>query len=137
MISRFNLPALARIGLAAALLAPLTMPSHAEVLTIAGTGADLEAIRVLADAFEGANANVKVDVLPSLGSSGGVKAVFAGVINLGLTSRPRACDSPSVRFPVLRATQASAASSSSGRKGFARVVTSSPFASPSIFAISR
>ena len=88
MISRFILPALARIGLAAALLAPLTMPSHAEVLTIGGTGADLETIRVLADAFERANATVNVDVLPSLGSSGGVKAVLAGVIDLGLTSRP-------------------------------------------------
>ena len=63
------------------------MPTHAEVLTIAGTGADLETIRVLADAFERANANVNVDVLPSLGSGGGVRAVLAGAIDLGLTSR--------------------------------------------------
>lgn len=66
----------------------LPISSRAEVLTLAGTGADLETMRVLGDAFARSHADVTVDVLPSLGSSGGVKAVLAGAIGLGLTSRP-------------------------------------------------
>ncbi len=66
----------------------LPISSRAEVLTLAGSGADLETMRVLGDAFARSHADVTVDVLASLGSSGGVKAVLAGAIGLGLTSRP-------------------------------------------------
>lgn len=66
----------------------LPISSRAEVLTLAGSGADLETMRVLGDAFARSHADVTVDVLASLGSGGGVKAVLAGAIDLGLTSRP-------------------------------------------------
>ncbi len=63
-------------------------PGLAADLTLGGTGADLETMRVLADAFEKVNPGTTVEVLPSLGSGGGVKAVLAGAIDLALTSRP-------------------------------------------------
>ncbi len=75
-------------ALLAALLFVLPLPGRAAELTLGGTGADLEAMRLLADAFEKANPGTTVEVLPSLGSGGGVKAVLAGAIDLGLTSRP-------------------------------------------------
>ena len=75
-------------ALLAALLFVLPLPGQAADLTLGGTGADLETMRLLADAFENANPGTIVEVLPSLGSGGGVKAVLAGAIDLALTSRP-------------------------------------------------
>lgn len=60
----------------------------AEVFRIGGTGGDLGTMRQLARAYEKANPDATIQVLPSLGSSGGVKAVLAGAIDLGLSSRP-------------------------------------------------
>lgn len=60
----------------------------AEVFRIGGTGGDLGTMRQLARAYEKTNPDATIQVLPSLGSSGGVKAVLAGAIDLGLSSRP-------------------------------------------------
>ena len=74
------------IALAAALFLPIA--ALAEELKIGGTGNALGAMQRLADAFVQQNPDMKATVLPSLGSSGAVKAVPKGAIDIGLSSRP-------------------------------------------------
>lgn len=78
-----------RIAAACVLLLGLTGPCGAQQpsLGIGGTGATLSTIRVLANAFELDNPGVSVRVLASLGSTGGIKAVLAGAIDIGVSSR--------------------------------------------------
>jgi len=59
----------------------------AEVLTIGGTGSALGTMKLLASAFEKIHPGTEVNVLKSLGSSGGIKAVAKGAIDIGLSSR--------------------------------------------------
>ena len=58
-----------------------------ETLQIAGTGTAIGTMKMLASAFEKTAPGVKVQVLPSIGSSGGIKAVAKGAIDIGLISR--------------------------------------------------
>lgn len=59
----------------------------AETLTIAGTGTSTGAMQLMAAEFQKKRPAVSVTVLPSIGSSGAIKAVGAGKIDIGLTSR--------------------------------------------------
>lgn len=65
----------------------LGSPAQGENLRVGGTGVALGGMRILGDAFEKRHPEVTVEVLPSLGSSGGVKALIAGAIDLSVTSR--------------------------------------------------
>lgn len=60
----------------------------AEEIKIGGTGAALGTMRLLADEFTAGNPDIRITSVPSLGSSGGIKAVIAGAIGLAVTSRP-------------------------------------------------
>ena len=57
-------------------------------LVFAGSGANLEITRLLAEAFVRTRPGVTIEVPPSLGSTGGIKAVAQGAITVGLVSRP-------------------------------------------------
>lgn len=61
--------------------------SVADTLKIGGTGVALGGMARLGEAFEKLHPGTTVEVLPSLGSSGGVKAVLAGAIDVGVSSR--------------------------------------------------
>lgn len=71
----------------AATCALLACPAIGEEITIAGTGNALGSMRALAAAFNQHTPGMKVTVLDSLGSSGALKAVPEGAIDIGLSSR--------------------------------------------------
>ncbi|MBR0645979.1 substrate-binding domain-containing protein [Plastoroseomonas hellenica] len=60
----------------------------AGLVRIGGTGSALGALRLLAAAFSAAGADAEINVLPSLGTSGGLRALQAGVIDLAVAARP-------------------------------------------------
>lgn len=62
--------------------------AQAETIRIGGTGVALGGMALLGEAFERRNPDAVVVVLPSLGSSGGVKALIAGAIDLSVSARP-------------------------------------------------
>lgn len=58
------------------------------IITVGGTGSALGAMKRLAGLYEKTHPGVRIRILPSLGSTAGIKAVLDGGINLGLSSRP-------------------------------------------------
>ncbi|HTI81917.1 MAG TPA: substrate-binding domain-containing protein [Acetobacteraceae bacterium] len=79
--------ALATVFAAAPLFARGTPAAAATQLRIGGTGMGLATIREVGTAFTAANRDVAVNVLPSLGTGGGLNAVAAGAIELALSAR--------------------------------------------------
>lgn len=58
------------------------------VVKIGGTGSAMGAMKQLAVEYEKSYPGTKIQVLPSLGSSGGIKAVLGNGIDLAVASRP-------------------------------------------------
>ena len=54
---------------------------------LGGSGVNIPLTKLLAQAFTAKNAEIQLKVLPSIGTTGGVKAVHKGKIDLGLASR--------------------------------------------------
>jgi phosphate transport system substrate-binding protein len=65
----------------------ITLASSKETLIIAGTGSSVGTMRLMAKGFQKKYPNATVEVLPSIGSTGGIKAVREGKIDIGLSSR--------------------------------------------------
>ena len=63
-----------------------------EEIKIGGSGTALGTIQFLADAFARQNPDFRATLVPNLGSSGGIKALAAGAIDLAGTSRPIKAD---------------------------------------------
>lgn len=59
-----------------------------ETIRIGGAGSGLGVMKVLAVHFEKSHPGTKVKVLPNLGSSGGIKALLHGAIDLAISGRP-------------------------------------------------
>jgi phosphate transport system substrate-binding protein len=73
----------------AALLINGVLPATAEtVLKIGGTGSALGAMKQLAELYEKSHPGTRIQILPSLGSTAGIKAALGGGIDLALASRP-------------------------------------------------
>lgn len=58
-----------------------------EIIRIGGTGTAIGSMKLLAAAFEKSHAGLRVEVLPSMGSSGAIRAVEKGVIGIAISSR--------------------------------------------------
>jgi phosphate transport system substrate-binding protein len=78
--------ALGGLGLGLMLTA-FSLPAAAGPLKLGGTGAALGGMERLATAFTARRPDVPVEVVPGLGSTGGIKALLAGAIDIALTSR--------------------------------------------------
>jgi phosphate transport system substrate-binding protein len=66
---------------------PATAPAET-VVRIGGTGSALGTMTQLAEAYEKSHPGIRIQILPSLGSTAGIKAVLGGGIDLALASRP-------------------------------------------------
>jgi phosphate transport system substrate-binding protein len=73
--------------LGAALLLPRTGAAD-EILRATGTGTSLGSLRLLAAAYQKASPGRRIEILPSVGSSGAFKAVSEGAIDVGISARP-------------------------------------------------
>ncbi|MBI5923065.1 MAG: substrate-binding domain-containing protein [Betaproteobacteria bacterium] len=60
----------------------------AEEVRVGGTGSALGTLQLLAKAFSTRHPGIAVRFLPSLGSTGGVRAVGSGALDIAVTSRP-------------------------------------------------
>jgi len=76
------------LALTGAAISGFSKPVSAEEIRIGGTGGALGAMRLMADAYNKSQSDAKVVIVPNLGSSGGIKAVIAGAIQIGLSGRP-------------------------------------------------
>jgi phosphate transport system substrate-binding protein len=65
----------------------LTTGDKAATIRIGGTGCALGGIKAVAQAFEKRNPGIRIKVLPSLGSGGGIKALFSGAVDIALSAR--------------------------------------------------
>ncbi len=76
--------------LAVLLLSDIGSPSVAcaETVKIGGAGFELGIMKILAATFEKSHPGIAIEVLPSLGSTGGIKALLAGSLDLAISSRP-------------------------------------------------
>jgi phosphate transport system substrate-binding protein len=84
-----------KMGVSAAWIVPFLLgatmfPGNvaAETLRICGTGGAIGGMRLLAEAFRKAEPGVEVIIPRSIGSSGGIRAVIAGKLDIGLSARP-------------------------------------------------
>jgi phosphate transport system substrate-binding protein len=75
---------------AAALAAAIALGpgiAGAETIRISGTGGAITTIRFLGEAYRQLRPGVRFAILPSMGSSGAIKAVLAGRLDIGLSGR--------------------------------------------------
>ena len=76
------------IGLALASGLILSATATAETMTMGGTGSALGTMRLLAESYKKHDPSFSLTIVPSLGSSGGTKALVGGAIDLAVISRP-------------------------------------------------
>jgi phosphate transport system substrate-binding protein len=85
-------------------------PAHAETIRVGGTGAALEAMRLVGEAFQKTHPQTSVAVVPGLGSRGGIKALQAGVVDVAISAPPAPAAEPGLismelgRTPIIFAT---------------------------------
>ncbi|MHB1083308.1 MAG: PstS family phosphate ABC transporter substrate-binding protein [Thiobacillus sp.] len=63
-------------------------PALADTVKVGGTGSGLGVMKILAEAYQASRPDTQIMIVPSLGSSGGIKATGAGVLDIGLSGRP-------------------------------------------------
>ncbi|MGB8991695.1 MAG: substrate-binding domain-containing protein [Desulfobaccales bacterium] len=81
------IPALLMVLLQFPLTARVAAANYQGTLRIGGTGAALGTITQVAAAYQKQHPDVHIVIPPSLGSNGGIKAVLAGALDVGLSSR--------------------------------------------------
>jgi phosphate transport system substrate-binding protein len=64
-----------------------SLPARAETVRLGGTGSALGTMSLLAKAYQRVDPSFQLELVPNLGSNGGVKALMAGSVQLAATSR--------------------------------------------------
>jgi phosphate transport system substrate-binding protein len=75
-------------GMTLAALTAAQASTTQERLRISGTGSGTGGMQVLLDAFRAANPTALGEVLPAVGSSGGIRAVIDGKLEVAVSNRP-------------------------------------------------
>ena len=96
-----------------ALLAPAVFAE--ETIRVSGTGAAIGGMKLLGEAFGKKHPGVKVNVFPSIGSTGGIKALDAGKLDIAVSARrvrdeekvPGIVEKPYAKSPFIFATSSS------------------------------
>jgi phosphate transport system substrate-binding protein len=119
---------------AAMALAVVGMPAAraSDIVRIGGTGMGLEAVRLLVAAMNDRGVGVAANIMPSLGSSGGIDALLEGALDIALSARPLkptetakgGREAACVRSPFVLATSRAMAT------GFKRAEVAAVFADP-------
>jgi phosphate transport system substrate-binding protein len=65
----------------------LSASANAQTLRVGGTGSAVGMMKTLGEAFSAANPGTRLDIVPSLGSSGGIAAVRDGALDLAVSAR--------------------------------------------------
>lgn len=84
-LKQFHAVCLAGFGAAFALAA---VGAHADSIKIGGTGTGLGAMKLLVREFNKSRPDAQLVVTPSLGSTGAIRAVLAGAVDIGISARP-------------------------------------------------
>ncbi len=79
--------AVCRAGIGAT-LALAAVAAHADSIKIGGTGTGLGAMKLMAQEFNKSRPDAQLIVTPSLGSTGAIRAVLAGAVDIGISARP-------------------------------------------------
>lgn len=87
-IAAMRLPRRALPGLVAATLAAPPAMAQPATLRAGGTGMALASLRRVTERFAAERPGIRVEVLPSLGTSGAIRALLARAIDVGLLARP-------------------------------------------------
>ena len=82
--TRFRAAVVALLGL---MLAAAAGVAQSETIRTGGTGAALGTMRVLADAYKKTDPAFSLEIVPNLGSAGGLKAVEQGAVHFAVISR--------------------------------------------------
>ena len=75
-------------GVAASFLLVGFDTASAEIVRMGGTGSSMELLRKLGSAYTVENPEVTVEIVPSLGTSGSLRALADGVIGIAVAARP-------------------------------------------------
>lgn len=84
-LKRYQAVGLAGIGATFALAAAGV---HADSIKIGGTGTGLGAMKLMAQEFNKSRSDAQLIITPSLGSTGAIRAVLAGGVDIGISARP-------------------------------------------------
>jgi len=76
-------------------------PAEEPPLHVTGTGSGIGVLQRLARAFEEAHPGRKVQLLPSVGSAGAIRAVASGALDVGLSGRALAADEQALPVRLL------------------------------------